>query len=614
MQEGITPLGCHKTFPIAQEMMVRILLSTLLPRSGVLLRAVLALGATGFFCIAQAQLASPTTLLSPSPGVIEVPAGIEIFNLRPYWLEQTLPAAHGLSPDALIALPAEQFVRNTGQIAANLDYNKTLLLRTQMQFEVVDKVWILEIPMARLDEVFIHYRYAKGAWHTAHMGDKVAYKEWPFPNQHPAVQLVGTGPTLDVLLEVRHAGRFTAPVWMKGDTEFRNDRLRFGALNGLIIGFMMAMALVCVASWRAFGIGAFNWVAVQLLMFAFAVTAYQGYGDLFLWKDASPWWRDQSKLISTMFLLAVMLPLFSSVLRLRKTDPFVWGASLTAGFLTLVTGCTMAAVLPAQLRVTGAAALSILILAAATWLCIAAVRRGERIAVWLCLCFGLYAFCIIATAVDNLIRIESVDVPHIAPLGYAFGTLFLIYGMYTNHRFGTSVHQQQGGDRFIDVLTGLPNRDGLDKEFAHQVLQLRAQRSSAVFLLVRLQDADRDAEDLGREKFEEGVVNLAAALVGCILPGETLARLDDITFAIVASEHKDSASADQLTAQVLARSMASHGPGDKVLARVVVLPIPSGGSLLEGVLHKCEQALIAAPFGKRIIKLHASGKPINSAI
>ncbi len=573
--------------------------------------ALLCLVCLSFF--AQAQV--PVVGQMSSAGVLTVPAALEKINLRPYWQETTLPAAHGLSVDALMALPADQFVRNAGQMVANLGHDKELLLRTRLQFEKTDPVWTLEIPLARLDEVFVHYRFADNIWHTAHMGDRVPFKEWPFLNQHPAVQLNGIGNTVDVLLQVRHAGRFTGPVWVKSDIVFRNERLYHGLLNGLIMGFMMAMAVVCVASWRAFGNSAFNWVAVQLLMFAFAVATYQGYGDMFIWGDAYPNWRDQSKLISTMFLLAVMLPLFTTSLGMRATDNFSWGLSIFVGILVLVIGCAMSLMVPAQWRVTGAAVLSITVLSGAAWVCVTAVRRGERIGMWLSLCLGMYAFCIVATALDNLFPIEIVDITTVAPLGYAVGTLCLIYGLYRTHRFGKTVRTQDlGADRFVDALTGLPNREGFDKEFAHHILQLRALGNDAVFVLVRLAGVPELAEYIGREQFEEGVLTLGASLVSCLLPGETLARLNDTTFAIIASEHTDSASADQLASQVLARCLVAYSPGREVRSRVVILPIPSGGSLAESVLHKCESALLIAQPGKRIIKLHANGQPVHSGI
>ena len=564
----------------------------------------------------HAQVASqvqPSALAKTS--VVTIPAGTKKFNLRPVWGEKIVPVAQAMSADKIMALPADQFAPDADHIAASLGYDKELWLRTQLRFEDVGKDWMLAIPMSRLDEVFVHFRFADNVWHTAHMGDKVPYTEWPFVNTNPAVKIMGPGNTLDVLIQVRHGGRFTAPVWIESDATFRFERLRYGVYNGLIIGFMIATALACVLAGRALGNRAFYWTALQSFLFALAIVAYQGYGDAFIWGDASPWWRDQSKLLVSLLVLASMLPMSASALSLHTRDRFLWRASHGASVLAVLAGLVICVYLPAQMRVPASAVVCLFVLTCVAWLCFNAVRHGERIANWACMGFGLYAVCVIATALDNIVSFRGLDMPTLAPFGYAVGTLLLIFGLMNNHRFGKTMRKQDiETNRLLDELTGLPNREGLDKEYAHQVLQLRSEHATAVFIMVRFARADELAQEQGRERFEDGIVSLSAALVGCMLPGETLARLDDATFAIIASEHNDSASADQLAAQILARCMVAQPSGKEVSARLVVLPIPAGGSLVETVLHKCESALLAAPTGKRIIKLHANGRPVNSGI
>ncbi len=547
-------------------------------------------------------------------GAVAVSAQQPLVNLRTHWQQAVLPASHGLSPDALLALPASQFSPGNSRSVPNLSAQQVLLLRTRVSFETVDKsqpqLWALEIPMARVDDVQVHHRFAGGAWRSARMGDRVPFKNWPFASNYPMLKFAQEGAQLDVLLEVRHAGRFTTPVWLQTDGVAHADQLKRNLYNGLVVGFMLASALLGLMAWRAFGNTAFVWVALQMTLFALGETAYHGHGDFLLWGDASPWWRDQSKFLSTMLILAVLIPTFAASAGLHFSERGLWLMCLAAGVLTAMVGFALPALLPAQLRVGAAMLLVLFVLGMAAWLCKRAFAQGERIAPWLLAAWILYTSCILLTAVDNSAYIEGLRAAHIAPLGYALGTVSLMYGLYASHRFGNTAAVHAGSAKALtDASTGLPNRAGFANELARHVLDLRQRRKSGAVLWLRLDGAEHLAQALGREAFEDTTVRLAAALADCLVGGETLARLADDTFVMVASEHNDSKSADQLATQVLARALAAFEPQHKVQCRVVWLPIPSGQSSPERITHVCERALARAPVGKRIIKLLPNGQP-----
>jgi GGDEF domain-containing protein len=559
-------------------------------------------------CVAHPAWAQ---IASAEPGKVVTAANFDKVNLRTHWLETVLDASHGLGPDALFALPAAQFGPSPGKIARNLGLDKVLLIKAKLQLNPTGEAAMLDIPMARLDSVRVHYRPEGGVWRSSHLGDHVPYKNWPFMNTHPSLPIVGAGASVDLLLEVRHAGRFTTPVWIKSDGVFRTERLQLGVYNGLIVGFMVAMAMVCVASWRAFGNSAFNWVAMQLLLYALGTLAYHGYGDMLIWGDANAWWRDQGKFVCSVLILAMLLPMFSAALGLRKSDRLLWILCQTAGVLTLCAAFVIPLLLAAQARVAAAAALSLCVLGAAAWLCALVVRRRERIGTWLSVCLAMYAFCIVMTAVDNVAYVELVDMATLAPVGYALGTLFVIYGLYTSHRFGNVVlAPHSGGDVRFDPSTGLPNRAGFADALAAQVLRLRFSHTVAVLLWVRLSGTQTLAQSQGRDAFEAALVKLCASLVGYLAPGETIARLEDDTLAILAGTRQDRESADLLSSQVLARCIAAFDERDQISVRMVVAPIPTVDSSMSGIAHLCERALKATPPSKHIIKLNSKGQPI----
>ena len=348
-------------------------------------------------------------------------------------------------------------------------------------------------------------------------------------------------------------------------------------------------------------------MALQLCFFALGELAYHGYGDLLLWRDASPWWREQSKFISTMLILSTMLPAFAACAGLRSTDPLAWWGCLALGALVLCMGFATPLWLPAEGRVVVGAVLSLLVLGAAAWLCRVVLVRRERLGPWLSLCLGLYATCIVLTALEVGAVIPGSSGSVIAPAGYALGTLLLVYGLFVSHRFGKIGPVPRRASALVDAATGLPNREAFGNELARQILALRARGQIAALLWVRLAGTEEAAQQRGREAFEASVLRWGAALADCLQPGEPLARLDDATFAIIATGHSNAKSVDALAATVLARTLSSFEARDKVDCRVVLVPLPAGRSTVEGIAHLCERALKTAPLGKRILRLRSGG-------
>jgi GGDEF domain-containing protein len=166
----------------------------------------------------------------------------------------------------------------------------------------------------------------------------------------------------------------------------------------------------------------------------------------------------------------------------------------------------------------------------------------------------------------------------------------------------------------VDASTGLPNRAGFETELAQQVLQLRQSGQNGVLLWLRLDGAMAWAQRLGREAFENQAIQLSAALSDCLAKGESISRLDDSTYAIIASQRHSAAQAQALASQVLARSMAIGETRGEVTVRIVMLPLPAGSSSAAAAEHACEKALSSTAATQRIVKLRANGEVLNSGV
>ncbi|MFM7330264.1 MAG: GGDEF domain-containing protein [Brachymonas sp.] len=424
---------------------------------------------------------------------------------------------------------------------------------------------------------------------------------WAQPDRQPSFSLPLRMGRMDLVVQVAHQGVLEMPVALQNSRAFLTERTRGTWSAGMMIGVslvMMLMGLMLSLNFRHLGFLSVTVMSATMLM---VLMFGSGLGGIFMGTDSARF-NDEIKFYANT-LWSTSLPFVAALaLGLRKSSPLIWWSVLVLAVAGLVLGWYWASY---ELRYTVLAGVPILVIVVLSftlgimaWAWCRDISRN-----WVTLSgLALQILSPLLPLAAYMGWIQTDDAGQSAALVSLVAGIFLLRGLFLQHRMGRQVLARANTSPMRDVLTGLLNRAGMQAHLYKLRSRLNSEQTCAVFIYLQLIN-EQDAMRLhGEEGFEMGVVQVAASLSSSVTGVDGLARISRNAFAVTMLMPPDPALAIRVSQKILSRLMAlsSHGTPLAGTARMSLSWLPLYGFRLDRLEQRSLRSLEMLDSAKRI--------------
>ena len=422
-----------------------------------------------------------------------------------------------------------------------------------------DGQWILAVDHASLHEIDVQVVAADGrSLQRARLGSQQPYGERPLPGRIHAVPLkLPAGEAVTVFLRVRTEGALILPITFEKLPAFQAHALNEQLLQGLLTGLGLTLVLYSLLQWASLGERLYLKYALQAsgsLLFSL----YQfGLGKQYLWGD----WRWAELHMGGLSALLAAAGTFLFVEHALAPHRARWfSPTMKAGAVVLLATAVAFAVDAVHVHVVSAV-IGTLGLAPAVLGLPGALRRarqGDQVGGWL---LAAWAGYFAATWV--MVQLIQGDLPfnfwtqHSLQFGATLDMLLFLRVITLRQRELHVAAQRARQEReslvtlaHTDVLTGLPNRRGLDEALRLALAGCGHGQLVALFLLDL--DGFKAVNDAhGHAAGDELLVAIGRRLRHAVHSGDDVARLGGDEFIVIAKGLAHEAQAGTIGARLL---------------------------------------------------------------
>lgn len=463
-------------------------------------------------------------------------------------------------------------------------------------------LYVVQVPVSRVDHVQVWYREAGKPWRSGEAGDRVPLSRWPFAGQFPAFALAMSEQPLELIVTAANDAPMALPVLIKTDAAYLKSRLLQANLAGLILGLGLMGAVVSVISAVVLQRRA-SWTLVAYAAWAFVtVLLVSGYGAVWFTPDW-PVFNDRSKHFAGVVMAGLLVMAVSEVLDGLEELPLLRWLGWAMLAVGVAYGVAQALLFAGSWRLRGVAFWTSLCIAASAGLCLVSHWRGGRYV-------GLAAAAVAGYAAAftlwqrDLRLVHGVDLRSLVSAVLLFGSVLLLrHAIYLRERYGRDVLGRAAIGATRDPLTALLSATGLEHHYEEALLRQQAGRGPLAVMLLALPAVDQCSLDHGFVLTERGLVRFAATLHQVLGNGWSIGRLSKTRFAAVTSGCADQDALVQTATRVLAHCTRMTEPVSPVAdfdLRIVCALLDSGPKPFAGVLRVLEEAGLAMESSKRI--------------
>jgi GGDEF domain-containing protein len=535
--------------------------------------------------VPQVQLShsQPDRVLNGAMSVAVVPLA-ESPNPDVFW---QLPAA------STVAWPSDRWLLQPGQRVVG---------RVVLQGGRELDVYVVQVPVNRVDHVQVWWREPGQPWRSAEAGDRVPLSRWPFAGQFPAFALGMSEQPLELIVTAANDAPLALPVLIKTHASYLRGRLLQANLSGLILGLGLMAAVVSVIAAFALRRRA-SWVLVVYACWAFVVVLLvSGYGAVWFTPDWAEF-NDKSKHFAGVVMAALLVLVVSEVLDGLDVWPVLRWLGPAVLVLGVAYGLAQAVGLPGGWRPRGGAGWAALCVALSAILCLISYWSGGRYV-------GLTAMAVACTAGAFALRyvdpgmIYGLDLRAFAAAVLLFASFLLLrHALFLRERYGRDVLGRAAISANRDPLTALLSFTGLQHHYEEAMLRQQAGRGPVAVMMFALPQVDQCGLDHGFVLTERGLVRFAAALHQVLGRGWSIGRLSKTRFAAVASGCPDQDAVVQIATRVLAHCTRIDEPVSPVAdfdLRIVCAFLDGSPKPFPEVLRELEETGQAMESSKRI--------------
>lgn len=520
-----------------------------------------------------------------------------------------VPAATAAEPDGLWALLAAQ-PEGWPPGRWKVRPGERVVGRIVLHGPVDPAVYVVQVPISRVDEVLVWWREPGQPWHAARAGDRVPYSQWPFVNQLPAFPVsVGAQP-VELIVAVSNDAVMDVPVLIKSDGRHREDDVLQANTLGMIMGVGLMGMIVCVVSALTFRTRA-SWVLVAYAAWAFVMVAcVSGYAGIWFTPEA-PEFNDGTKHFTGVVMAGLLAAVTAEMLDQLEFWPVLRWSGTALLVLAVAYAVVQAVWLPNAWRPLGGVAWVALCFVASLMLCLVSSLRGGRhvpMVTAAVLCFGLVGVLssVIALGAAPSGRL-GVDWRSILSALLLFASAQVLrHALYRRERYGRDVLGRAALSVNRDPLTALLSYPGMQTAYDQASLRHQAGRGSVAVVLIALPALEQCAMDHGFELTERAVVRFAAALQQVLGRSWATGRLSKTRFCAVTNSGDGAMALVQTATRILSHAARVEEPLPLVGAfdlRIVCSVLPGEPPAFDEMLRALEETGQAMASSKRIALL-----------
>lgn len=394
--------------------------------------------------------------------------------------------------------------------------------------------WELELARSGTDFISLYHRLADGSWKEQHAGDRIAVRDWAFPDRYPVFSLdPRTDAVVTYWLRMEHARvPFSGTLQIHKHTTLRELRIHQQFLLGAYFGMALLLTATAVANSLVFRDTSFAAYAVYITVLGLAMAASLGVAGQFLWPGTARWNGLAEFILMPMTAVCGLL-FVRHVVQPRRIGRWLDRAALgTPLLLTALTLWDVVSPTAWSLQaVTAVATLTMALVYAMLW---AAWRTGDRWVRWIALGMLPVLLAGALPVMRNFGLISSGFLSQYAMvIAAALEAPLLIYGLLQRSSLQHEAQARARALAMTEPLTGLTNRHNFMLRLHESLVRAQRYQHHAALLLISLDNHAWFAEEHGREEADRALVITGSLLRSVARDVDTASRVDDSTLALL---------------------------------------------------------------------------------
>jgi len=477
------------------------------------------------FHAAHAQSLPPPLLLDGSDNTIA------LAGRSSYWVD----VSGLLTVDELerqqAALPLS--LRNRGN-RLQLGSGAVLWVRFEALVKDPGAHWELELTHSGTDRVSLFHRQADGSWNAQHAGDRIAVRDWAYPDRYPVFALdPRVDQTVTYWVRIEHARvPFSGELLVHNHNALRELRIQQQFLLGAYFGMALLLVATAVANALVFRDTSFAAYAIYVTVLALALSASLGVGGQFIW-PTWPRWNGLAEFVLLPLTAVTGLLFVRHVVQPRRIGRGLDRLALTlAGVFLAMTAWDVVRPTATSLQaLTFVGALTMALVYAMLW---AAWRTGDRWVRWIAL--GILPV-LLAGALPVLRNFGLLSSGFLSQYGMVLAAVIeaplLIYGLLQRSSVQHEAQTRARALALTEPLTGLTNRHNFMLRLHESLVRAKRYQHHSALLLIDLDNHGWFAETHGREVADRALVLTGSLLRSVARDVDTAGRVNDSTLALL---------------------------------------------------------------------------------
>ena len=449
--------------------------------------------------------------------------------------------------------------------------------------------WELELARSGTDRISLFHRLADGSWKEQHAGDRIAVRDWAFPDRYPVFSLdPRTDAAVTYWVRIEHARvPFSGTLQIHKHTTLRELRIHQQFLLGAYFGMALLLTATAVANAFVFRDTSFAAYAIYITVLGLALAASLGVGGQFLWPGSARWNGIAEFILMPMTAVCGLL-FVRHVVQPRRIGRWLDRAALSVPIL-LAALTLLDTVWPTTWSlqaVTAVATLTMALVYAMLW---AAWRTGDRWVRWIAM--GMLPM-LIAGALPVMRNFGLVSSGFLSQysmvIAAAIEAPLLIYGLLQRSSLQHEAQARARALAMTEPLTGLSNRHNFMLRVHESLVRAQRYQHHAALLLISLDNHAWFAEAHGREEADRALVITGSLLRTIARDVDTASRVDDSTLALLMEGPVRGAQALSAATSIIAsglRPSMQLPVGSTLKFKIVVALLPDASQELQQDAH-----------------------------
>ena len=424
-------------------------------------------------------------------------------------------------------------LRNRGN---RLQLGPGAVLWVRFDARVVDTgaQWELELTHAGTDRVSLFHRRADGSWQAQHAGDRIAVRDWAYPDRYPVFALdPRADQTVTYWVRIEHARvPFSGELLVHNHNALRELRIQQQFLLGAYFGMALLLVATAVANAFVFRDTSFAAYAVYVTVLALALAASLGVGGQFIW-PGWPRWNGLAEFVLLPLTAVTGLLFVRHVVQPRRIGRGLDRLALTlAGvFLALTAWDVVRPTATSLQALTAIGALTMALVYAMLW---TAWRTGDRWVRWIAL--GILPV-LLAGTLPVLRNFGLLSSGFLSQYGMVLAAVIeaplLIYGLLQRSSVQHEAQTRARALALTEPLTGLTNRHNFMLRLHESLVRAQRYQHHSALLLIDLDNHRWFADTHGREVADRALVLTGSLLRSVARDVDTAGRVNDSTLALL---------------------------------------------------------------------------------